>query len=375
MENKTELRSLVSDPAIRQQMLQNKEKDMAKLAAWRRKKFREPELRKLFFELTRRCNERCIHCGSYAGEGQTRELTPDDWKRVLDHVKSRFDIKNMVLAVTGGEPLLYPGFFELMEYARDQGFGWGMTSNATLIDEAAAEHLADAGLRSVSVSIDGLPKHHDAFRRTKDGYAKAMAGVQNLINTHRISAIQITTVVTHETIRDLDELYAEISRYDIDSWRVINMEPIGRALQHKDLMCTPEDIRYLMNFIREKRLDGIPLYYGCQHYLGPEYEREVRDWHWFCSAGTYTAGISCEGDILACLDIERRPETIMGNVLKDDFAEVWKNGYQIFRKDHADTDPKCRNCSSREFCMGGAAHSWDYDNQEQMICFKGILFP
>ena len=77
-------------------------------------------------------------------------------------------------------------------------------------------------------------------------------------------------------------------------------------------MLDKDDYRYLIEYIRSKRKEGYPVTYGCSHYLGLDYEREVRDWYFLCTAGIYTASIMANGDIGACLDIERRPETIMG---------------------------------------------------------------
>ena len=107
---------------------------------------------------------------------------------------------------------------------------------------------------------------------------------------------------------------------------------------------------------------------------GLEYEREVRDWYFLCNAGFYTASITSTGDIVACLDIERRPELIQGNILKDNLRDIWENKFLVFRKDLNTKNEKCDNCKERDFCHGGAYHSWDYDKNEQQVCFKDILF-
>jgi len=227
---------------------------------------------------------------------------------------------------------------------------------------------------TISVSIDGLPETHDRLRGLKGGYERAMRGVQNLIDEDYFHAIQITTVINHENINELDALFEIMDGIDIDSWRVINLEPIGRALLRPELMCTKEDYIRLFNFIRDKRAAGYPVEYGCSHYLGLEYEAEVRDWYWLCNAGIYTASIMTNGDIGACLDIERRPEVIMGNIRKDRFSDVWNNKFEIFRQDLSDLNEDCRACSHASFCRGGAHHSWDYDNCRPMVCMKDILF-
>ena len=58
--------------------------------------------------------------------------------------------------ITGGEPLLRKEFFDIMGAAHELGFSWGMTSNATLIDDSVAKDLKKVGIGTISVSIDGL---------------------------------------------------------------------------------------------------------------------------------------------------------------------------------------------------------------------------
>ena len=351
-----------------------KNQNMQTLAEYRRGLMKKPELRNLFLELTLRCNERCIHCGSSCGDVPSEELEVSDYDRLLQEVKEDLGTGHKMLCITGGEPLLRREFFEITDIAHQLGFSWGMTSNGTLITKDVARDLKRVGMRTISVSIDGLEQTHDSFRRTPGGYAKAMQGIENLLEVGGWGAVQITTVVTHENISQLDELYRIFDKMDIDSWRVINIEPIGRAKAHPELLLTPEDYRYMFEFIRNKRIGGEPVCYGCSHYLGTEYEREVRDWYFLCTAGLYTASIMCNGDITACLDIERRPEFVQGNIKRDRFSKVWNEGFQIFRRDLSDEAEICRDCKEAEFCHGGAYHSFNFDEHRPEVCFKGVLF-
>lgn len=343
------------------------------LADYRDKLRKEPQLRHLFFELTMRCNERCLHCGSRCGDVVSEELPADVFIGIIDKVKRDFK-KLPMLCITGGEPLLRKEIYDIMGYASSQGFDWGMTSNGTLIDDDVAHKLYLAGMKTISISIDGLEATHDNFRFTPGGYKTAINGVKALTSHGGFQHIQVTTVVTHKSIGELDELFEIMLELPIDSWRVINLEPIGRAKKLNGYMLTNEDYVKLFSFIRSKRNEGYPVEYGCSHYLGLDYEREVRNWYFLCSAGVYTMSIMANGDIGGCLDIERRPETIMGNVLRDDLTDVWNNRFDIFRRPLSDSCAKCRDCSSVRYCEGGARHCWDYDKNEPQICFEGILF-
>ena len=351
-----------------------KDRNLDVLADYVRELYRNPILRQLFLELTLRCNEHCYHCGSNCMSDNKEEMSVEEYQRILDEIKEDFDIGKVFLCITGGEPLLRRDFFEILGYADKLGYHWGMTSNGTLITKETAHLLADCGMRTISISIDGLPETHDRLRGFPGGYKAAMQGIQNLIDEKAFQNIQITTVVNHENIEELDALFSIMDSIDIDSWRVINLEPIGRALQWPEKMLTDRDYIRLFEFIREKRNAGYPVEYGCSHYLGPKYEGELRDWYWLCNAGIYTASIMANGDIGACLDIERRPKTIQGNIRESRFRDIWENRFELFRRDLSADADYCRDCNHKNHCRGDAHHSWDYDNNEPRMCFKNLLF-
>lgn len=336
---------------------------------------KNPRLKFLFVEMTNLCNERCRHCGSSCGERNSDGiLSGEEIKAFLKKTASQFDIRDIQLCITGGEPLLREDFFDIMNYANFLGYSWGMTSNGTLIDEKAAERLAEAGMKTISVSLDGLPETNDWFRQKKGGFEAALAGVRNLVKCGKFNHVQVTTVVHKKNIGELDKLYKLLKKEHIRSWRVINIEPIGRAKEIPDLLLGRDDYIKMFGFIKKHRRDKLlPVTYGCSHYLGIDLEREVRDWYFLCNAGVYTASVMWNGDIAACLDIERRPELIQGNIRRDDFAEVWKNGFLQYRSDFR-KQGGCRDCADYKFCSGGAFHTWNFEENRQNVCFKGVLY-
>lgn len=353
---------------------QTKLNHLKQLSDYRRSIIGSPPLRNLFLELTLRCNENCIHCGSRCNDVVSEELSLNQYKDILESVKKDFDISKIMLDITGGEPLLRRDFFDIAVYAGELGYTWGMTSNATLIDNSVAKDLAKCKMKTIAVSIDGLESTHDRLRGRKGAFSSAMQGIEALVKNGSFNHVQITTVINHQNINELPLLFRYFDDVDIDSWRVINIEPMGRAKEHPELILTNDEYRYLFDFIKEKRRLGYPLLYGCSHFLGLGYEREVRDWYFLCNAGLYTASIASNGDILACLDIERRSELVQGNILKDNFKDVWQNKFKVFRTDLSAKNEKCKSCEECDFCHGGAYHSWDYDKNEPMVCFKDILF-
>ena len=328
-----------------------------------------PELAWLFFEVTSRCNLRCRHCGSSC-TGAGESLTAADVRKVLETVP---DPKPMV-CLTGGEPLMHPDFEGIAQTVTDLGFYWGMTSNATLIGPEQAQMLRRTRMSTVSVSLDGLRDNHDALRRSAGAWDKAVAGIRNLQDAGFDP--QVTTVVHRSNQQDLEGLYPILVRMGITSWRVINVEPIGRACESDDLLLDDDSFRHLMDWIQAKRFDPdcpMEVTYGCSHYLGVRKERMVRDLYFMCGAGIFVASVRCNGDICSCLDIENRPELVQGNIHRDNFMDVWLNRFKVFREDRTQKSRTCSACPDRQICGGDAAHTWDYAHQEPLLCVKKIL--
>ena len=343
-----------------------KRAQLTSLAEHREALRKQPHLRWLFFELTNRCNLRCRHCGSSCSTtGQM--LSVRDVAQTLESVLP----EQPMICLTGGEPLLHPDFFEIAACVRDPGFHWGMTTNATLIDDATAQRLRRAGMSTVSVSLDGMEQSHDALRQKDGAWRLAVRGIRALQQAG--FEPQVTTVLHRGNFGDLEPLYAFLCEMGITSWRPINVEPIGRACEAGDLLLAPEQMADLLAYIRDKRFDPqcrMEVTFGCSHYLGVEYERMVRDHYFLCGAGILTASVRSNGDICACLDIANRPELVQGNIHCDCFMDVWKNGFQAFRRDRTADCAKCADCAERVLCGGDATHTWDFEKNEPLLCYR-----
>ena len=326
----------------------------------------EPHLHWLFFEITNRCNLHCRHCGSNCStNGQS--LTLENIEAALKSVSH----EKPMICVTGGEPLLHPEFFEIAGCVRSMGFSWGITTNATLIDEAAASKLRMAGMGTVSISLDGMEQSHDSLRQQKGAWRRAIRGLKCLQNEG--FEPQVTTVVHQGDFDELEPLYDLLCEMGITSWRPINVEPIGRACESDGLLLRPEQFAALIKYIRNKRFDqncDMEVTFGCSHYLGIEQERMVRDHYFLCGAGILTASVRSNGDICACLDIENRQELVQGNIKTDDFMDVWNNRFQPFRRDRTADCSKCMECTERILCGGDSTHTWDFEQKKPLLCYQ-----
>jgi len=331
---------------------------------------KSPHLRWLFFEITDRCNLSCRHCGSSC-TAEGRYLTAGDIESTLKTIRG----DKPAVCLTGGEPMLHPGFFEIAGLIRDMGFNWGMTTNATLIDDDAARKLRQAGMSTVSVSLDGLEDSHDGLRQRRGAWRLAMRGIAALQKAG--FEPQVTTVLHQGNFEDLEPLHDLLTEAGITSWRPINVEPIGRACEAGDLLLSPKQLAGLIAYIRERRFDPeerMEVTYGCSHYLGVRNERMVRDYYFLCGAGILTASVRSNGDICACLDIENRPGLVQGNIRKDSFMDVWLDRFEAFRGDRTKDCAKCAECPERFICGGDSTHTWDFEKNEPMLCCRDYGF-
>lgn len=348
---------------------QIKEKNMLDLASYQDELRRKPKLRYLFFELTDKCNLNCQHCGSACTGRNSTFLEYDVINKTMADVKKRYGTDGIIICLTGGEPLLHPAIYDVIRSAHSMGFPVGITTNGTLIDNMSARQLAQAGLDTVAVSIDGIGEIHDSFRLARGSFDRAIFGIHSL----RKAGLepQVITVVHKNNYHQLEDLYKFLNKEGIYSWRLVNIDPIGRAAVNKKLLLDADELKGLFSFIRNKRFDtnnSMEVIYGCSHFVTYDFENEIRDYYFQCGAGTIVASVMANGNIGACLDIERREDLIQGNIYQDDFIDIWENRFTVFRRNRAEHSETCRECKFSNVCMGDSAHTWDYDADEPRYC-------
>lgn len=348
--------------------------NMDRLAEYRNNLYKKPVLRDLFLEVTLRCNARCEHCGSSCGDKILEdEISAFDLKKTLKDIANEYNAREILLNVTGGEPLVRKDLFGIMEYASSLGFRWGMTTNGMLINDDIIKKMIKTNMESISISLDGLKETHESFRRVPNCFDKIINNIKKLQKVPSIKIVQVTTVANKKNIHELEDVYNLMKELNVVSWRVINVDPIGRAKDNKDILLDKDDYKYLFNFIKEKRNEGIlNVEYGCSHYLGLELEKELRDTYFICTAGLYVASILSNGDIFICPDVVRRKEFIQGNIKTDNFVEVWENGFQMFRTEDRTKCSKCQKCSSWKYCLGDSFHTFNFEEKRPNFCIKDI---
>ena len=330
------------------------------------------QLTYLFWECTLRCNSDCIHCGSdCTRESAVQDMPKEDFLKVLADIRPHVNPHKTMIVLTGGEPLVRRDLAECGQAMYDMGYPWGFVTNGWGLDEKRLQSLLNAGLRSVTVSLDGYTEEtHDWFRGKKGSWLRALNAISRVASTPDLVS-DVVTCVNKKNIADLPKLRDLLISLDVKLWRLFTIFPKGRAKDNPLLKLSPEEFRQMMDFIRDTRREGkINLSYGCEGYLG-DYETEVRDAPFFCQAGIHIASVLANGDISACPSL--RGDYVQGNIYKDDFWTVWNTRYQIMRDRSWTKTGKCATCKSYKYCQGNSLHLRDEKTGELLQCHLEMM--
>ena len=128
------------------------------------------------FDLTYRCNERCVHC--YLDHDDHGEMTTVEVRDVLDQLAAA---GTLFLTFSGGELLLRRDFFELLAYARQLRFDVKVKTNAMLVGVKEAARIRELGVRQVQVSVySHRPEVHDAITKVRGSLRRTVKAIRFL---------------------------------------------------------------------------------------------------------------------------------------------------------------------------------------------------
>lgn len=320
---------------------------------------REPET--CIWELTRRCNLRCIHCENCCGELSARELSDEQIEATAREL-ARLHCRQV--HVTGGEPLLHPRWDGLCRMFSGLGLRVSLITNGTLLDDAHLARAIAAGVHAVGISIDGLQATHDGIRVRPGGgespWRLAMAAVE------RASARVETVVITAVNRRNLAELPAlrrALADAGVRRWQIQLVIPVGRALEiGEPFVLAPAHLEQLMAFIAEARRGGEGPAIDTSDTIGYYTEHELalrgpaaRPSLWTgCQAGIRAVAITYDGRVRGCSILP--PEFDAGDVHDENFATIWNDAGRFAystRFDAANLAGACGRCKVGPLCRAG----------------------
>jgi len=328
------------------------------------------ELQYLFWECTHRCNLECIHCGS---DCKQNTLIPDmpaaDFLQVTGQIKTQFNANKIMIVFTGGEPLVRNDIELCGTELIKQEYPWGIVTNGVLLTRQRLNSLINAGLSSITISLDGLESSHNWLRNSKcfDNVIRAV----KLTVEQKELILDIVTCINQKNYGELNDIKELLISLGVNRWRLFTISPIGRAKDNPDLALTNHQFKDLMEFIKKARLGKlIEVNYECEGFVG-KYEMEVRDGFYFCRAGINIASVLLNGSISACPNIDNRYS--QGNIYKDNFLDIWNNQFKPMRQRDWMKTGICENCKVFKWCNGNGMHLRNHGLNNVLSCQYNML--
>jgi radical SAM protein with 4Fe4S-binding SPASM domain len=311
------------------------------------------------WELTLACDLACRHCGSRAGRARPDELTTAE---ALDLARQLIDLGIDECTVIGGEAYLREDWLDIVRVLVQGGVRTTMTTGGRGITAARAGAMRDAGLDSVSVSIDGLEATHDHLRAVVGSWASALAALDHLRAVEM--PVSVNTQIGSLSVREIEPLLDELAQRQIFAWQMQLTVAMGRAADEPELLLQPYQMLEVMPMLsrvweRGREL-GVRLWPGNNiGYFGP-YEHKLRfdapdKHHDSCGAGRSSIGIEANGDIKGCPSLPTS-DYVGGNVRTHRLRDIWERSAALrFGRDRTVDElwGHCGTCYYADHCRAG----------------------
>jgi len=290
------------------------------------------------WNITRTCNLKCIHCYTdsdakdYAGE-----LTTEQGKKLIEDLA---DFNIPALLFSGGEPLIRPDVFELVNHAKKQNLRCTLSTNGVLITEEVAKRIKESGFVYVGISLDGIGEINDLFRGKEGAFKKAMRGFRNCVAVGQRTGLRLT--LTRHNYENLHQIFDFIEAEGIQRACFYHLVYAGRGrgIANEDL--THEETRHAMDIIMERteemhkrglhkdiltvdnHVDGIYLYMKLMEKDPERAEKVLKMLEWN-GGGRYSSGVSFGNiDFFGNVHADQFwQDYSFGNVTERKFGEIW----------------------------------------------------
>lgn len=346
------------------------------------------DLRLVFWELTARCNLKCIHCRAEAlTERQEDELTTEKCFEVIDELCG---FSSPILILTGGEPLYREDIFDIASYATKKGLRVALATNGTLVDDNIAVRIKESGVKRVSISLDGANPHtHDTFRMIPGSFESAFNGIKNL-QKHGIE-VQINTTIARHNEDEVPAILDLALNNGIKALHIFMLVPVGCGVQIADSqMLDKKKYEDILSWFYDKTMElrgRMELKATCAPHFFRIMHKKAKDagititpqTHGMaavtkgCLAGSGVMFISRKGIVQPCgyLPVQA------GDVTKQSAGDIWsKSDVFLNLRDTSLLKGKCGICEYKKVCEGCRARAYyekgDYMEEEPYCIYEPL---
>ena len=348
---------------------------------------KQATLRLVAWETTRNCNLTCKHCRASASMGPfIGELDTEKSFRFLDQIA---EVGSPIVILTGGEPLLRKDIFEIAGYGTNRGLKMVMAPNGTLINESVAAQMFDAGIKRISISIDGADKEsHDLFRGVEGAFEKAVRGAY--IAKDAGIEFQINTTITKTNLDQIPAIQELAIKMGAVAHHIFLLVPTGRGKYIADQEINAEEYEKILNWFYDQR-EKTPLQLKAT--CAPHYYRILRQrakkegktvtfkTHGMdaltrgCLGGTSFCFVSHTGIVQPCGFLSVN----CGDITKNSFKDIWNTSKTFLELRNFDNlKGKCGACEYKNVCGGCRARAYeatgDFFAEEPLCTYQPLNY-
>ena len=337
------------------------------------------------WEITRRCNLRCVHCRS-SSEMEAKghpDFSTSEAFRVIDDIAS---YAKPVVVLSGGEPLIRKDVFEIAQYGTDKGLRMCLATNGTLVNDEICGKIKTSGIKMVSLSLDGSEESvHDDFRSQKGAFTGTINAAR-LFKGHGIEFI-VNSSFTRRNQEEIPKVYRLAKELGATAWYMFMIVPTGRGEEIMNELISKEDYEEILDwhYQMEKDEDIMLVRPTCApHYYRVVLQQSKKEGEKFrkrtlkfstggskgCIAGQLICLIDVDGNVLPCSYFPKPA----GNVRETSFKEIWE-GSELFKdlRDFKKYKGKCGSCEFVNVCGGCRARAYsvygDYLEEEPFCSY------
>lgn len=313
--------------------------------------------------ITNECNLRCKHCYADAGKKLKNELSLKEIKRLVDDL---YDLNTQYIILSGGEPLVHKGFFNILDYCNKKKIHTMITTNGTLLDNETARKLKNYNyLDSVQVSIDShLPERHNEFRGVKDAFERALTGVKACKKNGL--KVSIMTTLSKYNIDDMGEMLEFFTSLGVDGIGFERFIPEGRGASMSQYTLSAQELKeglskmvqFRKNNPKIKIWSNDPLLQFIDQDL-KKLTEEYKGNNYICggcSAGITGTCITPDGYVTPCTRLYKK----VANIRESSLKNIWeKNEFlNLLRQRKGNLKGKCGKCKFINICGGCRAAAY-----------------
>lgn len=334
----------------------------------------------IVWELTLRCNARCLHCGSAAGQDRRDNLTNEELLRVCDEL-AEAGCKKVTLI--GGETFLHPAWREIVSKLNKNDIKVSIVTNGFLLNEEKIKFLAETGIETIGISLDApTAELHDKIRNVP-GMFNRIFELGQYLKKYKIPTVAITTV-TSMNVLHLNAFAPMLKDSFFDGWQLQIGSPYGRMNEDISLNDLEYYVTGMLLACYQRRIPIQELDIVGMHDFG--YYSDVipnsvnlyeKNWHG-CPAGIYVMGIRSNGKVLGCLSIYN-DEYIDGDLRKNSVKEIWeRQDFCVWNRRSnriKNLTGACKDCPYATACCAGCSSicdSYTKTMNENPMCYYAI---